>query len=264
MLDPVFLAPSCLSETWVSSGADGSTPLVLGNPSDTSCWPGNRNPHTTFSSTICPPGYRSACDGKPTDRQQTVWACCPNGFDCDGGTFSCILHGHTKDINTITVNDYDRLGNRIMTQHTGDEVEAHPITIAFYSSDIKIPTTSSPLSTTTSPKMTSSLSMPTSSTIPANASRILTTGASIGIGVVIGVTALSIVLAVGWWVRRQHRRKNTMVNAAEEVAHPHCREVPPLTGATLCEVNGSPDLFELGTEEVNKRTTEKLVGGVRP
>jgi hypothetical protein len=150
----------------------------------------------------------------------------------------------------------DRLGNTITTQYEGDEVQAHAITVAFYSTDIMFPTASSPSSATASPKMTSPLSIPTSGdNHPDYISKSWPMGAAIGAGVGIGVGASLILLAIGWLVQSQYKKRaNTAEDAAhpfaENAAHPFAKDAAhaSLSKPTpLCEINGARGLYELGT-----------------
>ncbi|GAP82999.1 putative serine family S28 [Rosellinia necatrix] len=211
MLTTIPLAPSCLTETWLLTvGSQGPAAVVVGNPHDPSCWPGTRDLATTISPAICPEGYTSACDITDSSQRkegETVWACCPSNFRCDGGTWSCVIgtRGPTK---TYTVTDTNSNGITITTKITTDRgVNAHSIRVAFRSSDIAPPPTSTNQSTgaDTTPAITAAAPSITSTSITPPESRYtgLSQGAWIGIGVTIGVSGLALLAAIVWMIKKR-------------------------------------------------------------
>ncbi|KAI0862230.1 hypothetical protein F4860DRAFT_512940 [Xylaria cubensis] len=165
MLTTLSIPTSCLTDTWLLPATGDNQPaIVLGNPHDTDCWPGNRNLGTTISPAVCPDGYVSACDidtASRRDESETVWACCPSKFHCDSGTWSCVMKATTPLTKTYIITEIDASGNTITTQVMTDRgINAHSIRVAFHSSDvlgqlsntIEVPT----------PQFTTSLSTPTS------------------------------------------------------------------------------------------------------
>ncbi|OTB12957.1 hypothetical protein K445DRAFT_25082 [Daldinia sp. EC12] len=205
MLTSLAIPTSCVTDVWVTStGTD--TGVFLGNPYDPSCWPGDRDLSTTISPAFCPAGYTSACNASPSnDASETVWACCPTGFSCDPGFFSCISGGQQSKTYIVTARD--RAGNTLTsTLETNGGVNAHSIRVAFHSSDLF----ASPTSTSFSTSATSSPPFPTS-TSPSDAdssdSGNLSAGAKIGIGIGVGLGGLILFLVLGWLAWRRYRNK---------------------------------------------------------
>ncbi|OTB01366.1 hypothetical protein M426DRAFT_14529 [Hypoxylon sp. CI-4A] len=171
MLTSLALAPSCLTETWVSTVNPTDSGIAIGNPYDTSCWPGARDIATTISPAICPVGYASACDGPSRrDASETVWACCPSGFHCDAGFFACLSNTLGDNSVTYTVTDLNILSSTTTKEWvaTGG-VNAHSIVVAFHSSDLAAlfssatPTSSAALISESSPASSDSGSLSTGS-----------------------------------------------------------------------------------------------------
>ncbi|KAI1656393.1 hypothetical protein F4813DRAFT_364225 [Daldinia decipiens] len=238
MLTTLALEPSCLTQLWVSSNGGTDSALVLGNPHDTGCWPAGRDLATTISPAICPSGYVSACDitsSHSTD--ETVWACCPTQFSCDGGYYSCVSGLKPGDTRVYTVTDTDRLGNTFTTTLSGDGgVNAHSIKVAFHSSDIIATSTSTP-----------------------GDSANLSTGAAGGVGVGVGIGVFLLCSGVSWLVLRRYRRKRLSTarkqDAPQQLLGLDSRgyRMDPLSMG-ITELDGAPRLQELGT----KRKTGEL------
>ncbi|KAI1767170.1 hypothetical protein GGR53DRAFT_463686 [Hypoxylon sp. FL1150] len=250
MFTIVSIAQSCLTETWGSLGQSTGTAVVLGNPYNTDCWNSNQNLSTTISPAVCPFGYTSACDASPRSDGETVWACCPTGFTCDGGFWSCLGDREIGSTKTYNVTMADTLGSTITTQklETGG-VNAHSIRVAFRSSDfamMPLPAASSDQATsTTTPTPTSDADVTTSGTGS------LSMGATIGVG--IGVGAAVLLLGVAGLAWRQYRRNKQVAAVEEDVCHP----VPngdtsqarmALSSTPMSEMDGAPGLFELETK----------------
>ncbi|TGJ82739.1 hypothetical protein E0Z10_g6032 [Xylaria hypoxylon] len=209
MLTTISLAPSCLTETWLSSSVGATTQpgVVLGKPHDPNCWPGNRDLTTTISPAICPYGYTSACDivdASRRDDTETVWACCPSHFWCDGGIFSCVKSLVEGSTNTYTAIDTDIFGNTITTQiMKTDGINAHSIRVAFHSSDIldHLSPTSGPSLSNPTPARTLTSPFPTASSEPAPTApnpEVWPAGAWVGIGVGVTIGAIILLSSVVW------------------------------------------------------------------
>ncbi|KAI0517843.1 hypothetical protein F5B22DRAFT_102040 [Xylaria bambusicola] len=254
MLTTLDLAPSCVTETWLMTvGTEGGAAVVVGKPSDPSCWPGTRDLATTISPAICPEGYTSACDiTDPSQKKpgETVWACCPSNFVCDGGTWQCLADqpGETK---TYTVFDTNSNGDTITTKVTSDRgINAHSIRVAFRSSDI----VGSPSSTTDTsvsrlaPTETATLSIPAppSNTAPGSSSKSPSTGAWIGIGVAIGVSALVLLASLVWLVRRRSRKQQPSIPPQYVAQVPKPPNKSYVTQPS--ELNADPGPHELETK----------------
>ncbi|KAI0201452.1 hypothetical protein F4808DRAFT_425232 [Astrocystis sublimbata] len=286
---PAPVPASCLTETWLSTATDKTVPnLVIGNPYNTDCWPLNHAPKgtTTYSPAICPEGYVSACDIDPASRRdssETAWACCPIGFHCDGGVFSCA--STISENSTFFPSDLDADGSTVTTEvYTyGFDFNAHSVLVAFHSEDFyNTPTTVSaevPTSTTTAttnpiatvPKATGA---PDVEPPKAPDSGNLPTGAIAGI--VIG-SVLGLVLVAGafWAIRRQRNRVQHLpypYHSQDEPkpeqpteqpihhtyptypAYPRNPQIPhipqPETDSimTPVELNSAPGPYELGTQ----------------
>ncbi|KAI0442302.1 hypothetical protein F4803DRAFT_519599 [Xylaria telfairii] len=216
MLTELSIPTSCLTETWVIS-ASGTNPVraILGNSADPKCWPGTRNLGTIISPAICPSGYTSACDIDPQSRgdaSETLWACCPSNFVCDGGFFSCIRHLNDNAPRTYFLTDTNSLGETTTTPVVTDGVNAHSVRVAFHSSDLAdlFPSTTDlpPPNATAAPTAISSLSTSTSSaTGGATDSKSLPAGGLVGIGVASALGAVLLLSGAFWLVRRRHRNK---------------------------------------------------------
>ncbi|KAI0914359.1 hypothetical protein F4823DRAFT_558055 [Ustulina deusta] len=221
MLTAVSVAPSCLSETWLMS----ATHVVLGKPGDPNCWPGTRDlaTATTISPALCPDGYTSACDisDATRDQSETVWACCPRNFYCDGGTWSCLADTgrQTKTYTLTTTDALGRSGQTIVTTDRG--INAHSIRVAFHASDIlnQLSPTSSTTSSNTQPVQTGITIYPTpTASGPADSSSDgLPSGSGIGIGFAIGIGASAVLVAIVWLVRRQRKSKQQVRGPPDRV-----------------------------------------------
>ncbi|KAI1394384.1 uncharacterized protein F4822DRAFT_424863 [Hypoxylon trugodes] len=219
MLTTLALAPSCVTQTWIISGTGDAVGLVLGNPHDTSCWPGNRDISTTISPAICPVGYVSACDvSSKRDDSETVWACCPSGFTCDDGFYSC-LSGRTNGVTkTYIATDVDRLGNTVTTTATtADGINAHSIRVAFHSSDLIITPSSTP----------GAISTPTSA-VENNISDSghLSAGATAGIGVGVGIGTFLLLSSIAWLAWRQCINRRRTMAGWQEAPEPESKSAP--------------------------------------
>ncbi|KAI0008570.1 hypothetical protein F4779DRAFT_618448 [Xylariaceae sp. FL0662B] len=202
MLTTIALAPSCLTQSWVS----GTSGIVLGNPYDTSCWAVSRDLSTTISPAICPVGYVSACDASPPPPETQA------------RQYGLVTQHATPGVTkTYTLTNLDRLGNTITRELSGDGgINAHSIRVAFHSFDL-VTTPSTAVSAITS-RPTLSPSIPSSSpaleSVPAAwRSSGLSIGATVGVGVGVGVGVLYLLLNIAWLVWR--RRK-----AGQSVADP--------------------------------------------
>ncbi|KAI8963366.1 hypothetical protein F5Y11DRAFT_346535 [Daldinia sp. FL1419] len=252
MLTSLAIPTSCVTDLWVTSSGT-NTGVFLGNPYDSSCWPGDRNLSTTISPAFCPVGYTSACNASPAnDESETVWACCPTGFSCDPGFYSCISGGQIS--NTYIVTGIDRAGNTLTSKlATNGGVNAHSIRVAFHSSDLFAP------STTASSSIPSSMA---SSTIPLSTSPNdsdesdsggLSSGAKIGIGIGVGLGGLLLFLAFGFLAWRRYRDKRLAGEQQAAAYQPYIApgqyQTHPSTAAGKASVmdNGS-GIHELGTK----------------
>ncbi|KAI1485702.1 hypothetical protein F5X96DRAFT_658384 [Biscogniauxia mediterranea] len=226
MSTTLSIPPSCLTEIWLVEGAQPTDfGVVLGNPNDDNCWPGTRDLSTTFSPALCPSGYTIACNASPTRASETAWACCPSGFICDGGTFSCLSNpGMTTEYSATMV---DRAGNTVVTSWVGsDGVNAHSVRVAFRASDVVVLATAS------------SSSSPSTTTSTAG----LSPGATAGLGVGVGIAAF-LLLALATWmavlvVRKRRRARNSGEDAAAAAQEQHA--------AYRGEMDAPPGLHELG------------------
>ncbi|KAI3325510.1 hypothetical protein HD806DRAFT_490501 [Xylariaceae sp. AK1471] len=207
MLTTIPLATSCLTNTWLTSdGGTGGQHISLGVPHDTNCWPGGRDLSTTISPAICPFGYTSACDivgASRRDESETVWACCPSQFHCDTGKLSCVMDSTHGMYKTYIVTDFNALGSTITRQFVHDGgIDAHSIRVAFHSSDILNPFSTTiaatlPPNATLSPTLTSSLPIPTSAaTSPTSSAGNGPRAAWIGAGIGIGSGAILLVSSI--------------------------------------------------------------------
>ncbi|KAI1271567.1 hypothetical protein F5Y07DRAFT_340665 [Xylaria sp. FL0933] len=261
MLTTLSIAASCLTETWLMSVPTGTdmiqhSAIVLGKPDDPNCWPGTRDLTTTISPAICPSGYVSACDitdASRRDESETVWACCPSGFRCDHGTWSCLA----KTTNTYTVTYLDFQGKTTTSVTSWDSgVNAHSVRVAFHSSDILnlvTPTSSSPGSNTAPTQTSPSLFATTTSDQPLRShAGGLSAGAGIGIGVAIAVGAIGLLAGIVWLARRQRRKKQQLSDRQEDAPLPqrskasYASDNPPIIRpAELFDLSG---VHELETE----------------
>ncbi|KAI1402588.1 hypothetical protein F4819DRAFT_453821 [Hypoxylon fuscum] len=259
MLTTLSLAPSCLTETWASQSGTNFA-IVLGNPYDTSCWHVNGDSSTTISPAICPVGYTSACDADSPQDGKTVWACCPSGFGCDGGAWSCLKDGTVGVTETYTASFIDPLGNTsTSTWKTESGINAHSVRVAFHSTDIVTTPSSTALSPLATPSLTSPLSTSTSATTPtALSSGNLSLGATVGVGVGIGIGTFIFLSGMAWIWRRY--RSGRQVTAVELESHrpssksgPFQVQMGPPT-TQVGEMNIAPGLHELDV----KRTVGEL------
>ncbi|KAI3327421.1 hypothetical protein F4824DRAFT_95433 [Ustulina deusta] len=214
MLTELSIPTSCLTETWLlPAHATAPAGAVLGNPADSKCWAGTQNPGTIISPAICPSGYTSACDIDPQSRRdasETVWACCPSDFTCDGGTYSCNRNFNDKASRTYFLTGTNNLGETTTTPVVVGGVNAHSVRVAFHSSDIldRSTTDSSRPTSTPVPIGTPSLSTPAPSvTSPVPNSESISAGGFVGIGVASGLGAVLLLSGLFWLVRRWRRNK---------------------------------------------------------
>ncbi|KAI0460571.1 hypothetical protein F5B21DRAFT_452325, partial [Xylaria acuta] len=261
MLTTLSIPTSCVTETWLSWESEASrAALVLGNPHDTNCWPGNRDLATTISPAICPEGYRSACDidsASRRDESETAWACCPGKFRCDGGTWSCVVDNTPRVTKTYAVTDVDFFGNTIITQVMSDSgINAHSIRVAFHSSDIlnQVSSTTDPVRSTEAraPTLTTSLSTPTSVAESPTAQNptTLPAGALIGIGIGGTVSVIFVISCIAWLVRRQYKRKQQFpAPGSSEPNKPSFPEIQSIIRPT--ELSTTSDVHELDTRAPN-------------
>ncbi|KAI8945160.1 hypothetical protein F4801DRAFT_598332 [Xylaria longipes] len=262
MLTTLSIPTSCLTETWFSSvpSATGTktAAIVLGNPHDTNCWPGNRNLGTTISPAVCPGGYMSACDIEAVSRRdesETVWACCPSKFYCDGGIWSCLADRTDGVTKTYVVTDIDFFGNTFTTQVTSDKgINAHSIRIAFHSSDIlnQVSSTTDSIHPTEAPAPTSTTSLSTSTSeaesSTAHNSESWPAGAWIGIGVGGALGVIALLSSILWLVRRRLKRKQQLpaLQNTPCPSEPNKPAIPEIYSTTRpAELNGAGGLYEL-------------------
>ncbi|KAI1799725.1 hypothetical protein F4811DRAFT_542377 [Daldinia bambusicola] len=264
----ISIPTSCVTDIWVTSTGT-ETGVQLGNPYDSSCWPGGRDLATTISPAFCPVGYTSACNASPSnDASETVWACCPTGFSCDPGFFSCISAGMQKK--TYIVTERDRAGNTLTsTLTTNGGINAHSIRVAFHSSDLF----ASPTSTTSSSSAssTSSSQFPTSTSLDdaelsGSGSGDLSVGAKIGIGIGVGLGGLLLFMLLGWLAWRRYRNKRLANEQDPSVyqpsyvgtaQHPQAYPVTPTT--KMSAMDNASGIHELGT-----RTYAELPAEIPP
>ncbi|KAI0850187.1 hypothetical protein F5Y00DRAFT_260916 [Daldinia vernicosa] len=234
MLTSLAIPTSCVTDVWVTSTGT-RTGVFLGNPFDSSCWPGKRDLATTISPAFCPVGYSSACNASPSnDDSETVWACCPTGFTCDGGFYSCLSGGRTSKTYIVTYTD--RAENTLTSQLVTDSgVNAHSIRVAFHSSDVFATATPTPTSSSASSPI------PTS-TSPSNSddsdSEGISAGAKVGIGIGVGLGGLILFLVLGWLAWRRYRNK---------VAPGQYQTHPGTPAAKMSVVANASGIHELGT-----------------
>ncbi|KAI0532641.1 hypothetical protein GGR58DRAFT_160262 [Xylaria digitata] len=240
MLTSISIASSCITQTWLSWDLDvNRAAIVLGNPHDSNCWPGNQDLDTTITPAVCPNGYTSACDitdASRRDRSETIWACCPSQYQCDDGFWKCI-NDHTPGVMmTLIVTDTDTLGN-ITTPTTlwASGVNAHSVRVAFHSSDLE--SSSSPTSESSTPSVTRTTTIlgvpsatpartltspfPTSTSESASAvpnSESLAPGAWAGIGVGSGLGVIILVLGIVWLVRRKSRERRQQLSGPQDAS----------------------------------------------
>ncbi|KAI0131283.1 hypothetical protein F4814DRAFT_163678 [Daldinia grandis] len=247
MLTSLAVPTSCVTDVWITSSGT-NTGVFLGNPFDSSCWPGNRDLSTTISPAFCPVGYTSACNASPSnDDSETVWACCPTGFSCDPGFYSCISGGQSTK--TYIVTDTDRAGNTLTVQLvTAGGVNAHSIRVAFHSSDLfatATPTSSSvssPIPTSTSPSDSDD-----------SDSEGISAGAKIGIGIGVGLGGLLLFLVLGWLAWRRYRNKRLAGEQEGSIYQPYIApgqyQTHPGTPATKMSImDNASGIHELGTK----------------
>ncbi|KAI0181573.1 hypothetical protein GGR52DRAFT_567792 [Hypoxylon sp. FL1284] len=287
MLTSSALATSCLSEMWVT----GATNLVIGNPYDPLCaiFRAERSVTSTLSPAICPEGLVSACNASPArDASETVWACCPTGWRCDGGVFSCTSDVPEGVTNTYTVTDIDTFGNTVTRQLIATAgLDIHSIRVAFHSSDLVAgpsPTASS-ASATSEPPATS---VPTTATSPSSAAAAtaaaaswsgLSAGATAGIGIAVGISIFLLLSAIAWFRWRSYRKKQQLDGGGGQVVLPTSQvdvsygqsynqsysqsRHPPadiyyneraLPQPPLNEMDGASGLYELGTGKAAARS----------
>ncbi|KAI0973794.1 hypothetical protein F4678DRAFT_410359 [Xylaria arbuscula] len=259
MLTTIPIAASCLTETWLMSVPGGSA-IVLGKPDDPDCWPGTRDLTTTISPAICPSGYSSACDitdASRRDESETIWACCPTGFHCDDGTWSCLA----EPTNTYTVTYLDFQGKTTTSLTTWDGgVNAHSVRIALHSSDLLNPVSSTIFSSDSNiPAQTStSLPTPTSIITPSSAAEGLPAGAWVGIGIAIAAGAFGLIASIAWLIRRKRRKSNQQLSSQQpqdvtqlpQQSNPnYTREA--LTAVHPVEMGGASGAHELETKSPN-------------
>ncbi|KAI1429661.1 hypothetical protein F5Y12DRAFT_709660 [Xylaria sp. FL1777] len=247
MLIDISIPTSCLTETWLipASGTAGAG-AVLGNPADPNCWAGAQDLGTTVSPAICPYGYASACNidyQSRRDASETLFACCPIGFTCDIGSWSCISHFIDLQSRTLFVTDTNEDGLTTVTPIVQANVNAHSIRVAFHSSDIidQSASTTDSARLTITPAPTATLSTSTSTvTPPVTKSGSIPTGVFVGIGVASALGAVILLLGIFWLVRRRYRRKQQ---------HPLSSPppTPPLstTRSTFEPVNECAEMFSI-------------------
>ncbi|KAJ2995898.1 hypothetical protein NUW58_g1144 [Xylaria curta] len=243
MLSELSLPASCLTETWlVPATGTGKVRGVLGNTADPKCWPGGLG--TTISPAICPSGYTRACDIASTSRadaSETLWACCPSGFTCDGGDFSCYRPYNREPAQTYPVTYSNNLGQVTTTSLEMGGLNAHSVRVAFHSSDIRNqfpPGASLPPPTATSSIATSvSSATPqvTSATPQVTSSQSLSAGGFVGIGVGSALGAVLLISGVAWLVRRRHYR-NRQQEQEQQQQQPGTSEYPSNPEKTHAEL----------------------------
>ncbi|KAI0594791.1 hypothetical protein F4775DRAFT_572470 [Biscogniauxia sp. FL1348] len=235
MSTTLSIPPSCLTEIWLVQGTEPTdVGVVLGNPDDESCWPGTRDLSTTLSPALCPSGYTIACNASPTRTSETAWACCPSGFICDGGTYSCLSNqGLTAEYTATMV---DRAGNTVVTPFVGtDGVNAHSIRVAFRASDVQL-LGAAPSTAAAAPTPT-----PTE-----EAAGPLSPGATAGLGVGVGIGTFLLLSLVAWLAMRVvgTRRRRARDNAAGAAAMDGDGAQRMYHG----EMDAPPGLHELGNK----------------
>ncbi|KAI0486743.1 hypothetical protein F4859DRAFT_312411 [Xylaria cf. heliscus] len=270
MLTTLSIPKSCLTETWLSTPAhtsNGNPAIVVGNPYDTNCWPGNRDLATTITPAVCPDGYVRACDidaASRRDESETLWACCPSKFYCDGGTWSCLFDRTTGVTRTYVVTDIDISGNTITTRVTSDRgVNAHSIRVALHSSDIlnqisSTTNTDSPTEASTpapAPTLTPSLSTPSSnveSPTPNNSEN-LSTGAWVGIGVGVTIGIILLLSGIVWAVVRQYKRKQQFPSVQDTPGPSKPKSPVHEIDSTIrpSELPSVPGLYELDADTLD-------------
>ncbi|KAI2615675.1 hypothetical protein GGR54DRAFT_263839 [Hypoxylon sp. NC1633] len=292
MLTTIAIAPSCLTQTWISHGFQGPSStgpqsvIGLGNQNDPSCWPGGRDLSTTISPAICPSGYVSACDASPRgDASETVWACCPSGFHCDGGWYSCV---YDVAPGVYTANDTDRFGNTIITSLLASGINAHSIRVAFHSSDLAnlVTTAVSTVLSSASYRGDSDFSIASSTPTPtpapaptASNSGSLSTGATAGVGVGAGVGVFILLSVVAWLALKRYRSRRQATISEHEAHRPMSKPdsysaprgltmgMDEVMGANeamvmneamgVNEVDGAPGLHELNAKMTHEAPTNQ-------
>ncbi|KAI1373847.1 hypothetical protein F4677DRAFT_428434 [Hypoxylon crocopeplum] len=262
MLTTIAIASSCLTQTWVSSSTGTTSAIGIGEPHHPSCWPGTRDLSTTISPAICPVGYVSACNaGSPRDASETVWACCPSGFHCDPGYYSCISDATSGASKTYTVTDTDILGNTITRQWITDGgINAHSVRVAFHSSDLIAPASPTPTASSPSADPNNNNNNHDAGNLP--------TGAIAGIGVGAGIGSFILLLGVAWVVWKRYRSKRMAVPSGQEAEGPESKSAPYHSSARPVgvhggEIDGAPGLYELDTRNaVGELPGDRLGGGV--
>ncbi|KAJ4015310.1 hypothetical protein NW752_006765 [Fusarium irregulare] len=184
--------------------------------SDAGCFPSSLELGSTFyySPGVCPSGFEVACSS--TFGGETRATCCPSSFSCQTETgwpwystdLCTIVIPRTVEVivsDSVVGGDWER------TTVRGAAANAIGIPIRWHSSDFESTTTADTASTATASRATATGSSSTaiSSGDSESDDGGLSMGAKVGIGVGVGVAALLAFIALGWFVLRARRAKQT-------------------------------------------------------
>ncbi|ETS87098.1 hypothetical protein PFICI_00926 [Pestalotiopsis fici W106-1] len=243
MITSLEIPTSCLTQIWMTTPPGDYEPgPVLGNPYDTACFPVARG--SSLSPALCPQGYHSACTPKSlTIEGETVMDCCPNGYFCDGGFFSCSSHSSANF--TVTMTDVDGPDQSLVLKTTVvNGMNAHSIRVRYATTDLFVTTTVSPDATETDaavPSSATTLPAATSSGEADTEAGGLSTGAKAGIGVGAAVGGLAL-LGFIFFLFRRSRRQTPRTELEDTTYH-------PMSGAPPVVPQKSPGPSEMGHKE---------------
>ncbi|KAK6207366.1 hypothetical protein LQW54_007195 [Pestalotiopsis sp. IQ-011] len=226
MLTSLEIPSSCLTQIWITTPPGDYQPgPILGNPYDTACFPVARG--SSLSPAVCPEGYHSACTPKSISIEgEVIMDCCPNGYFCDGGYFSCSSHASANF--TVTVTDVEGPDQSLVlkTSETNG-MNAHSIRVRYATTDLYITTTISPGASATDdgtavPSSASALPTATSTGSGSDDSQdaSLSTGAKAGIGVGAAVGGLALLGFVFFLFRRRSQKQKPRTELEDTTYRP--------------------------------------------
>lgn len=222
-LTTIFTPPaSCLSHIFLET-VSSDVAIVLGNYRDTaSCLPSGIDPLRTsyFSPGLaCPSGYTEACSSivSAGTAQETRATCCPvGGFTCKGvdatywpfdSSYGCQWYFPTTTVETVTTSS---AGAYYTTKHTMrgdyDYMNAFSVQLRYQSTDLT-PATSSASATSSSAASSGSATSSSTSAPSKLGGGGLSTGATLGIALGVGIPAAAILGALLVFAIMRWRKK---------------------------------------------------------
>ncbi|KAF2680103.1 hypothetical protein K458DRAFT_421909 [Lentithecium fluviatile CBS 122367] len=238
-------SPSCIARdnlwrigTKVSGNNVGYD--LFGGPSTSACLPSGYNPALTayFSPGRCPSGYTAATStvARVASITETAQICCPTGVSLGAefrtaprldypwmDTLICGMEYTENKVLTVTISEPGGIPSKapISIKSKGGAVFAYGIQVKFQEGDFDNKTTPTPTTEFPSVSASSEDSGPTTSSTEDNASGGgdgLSTRASVGIGVSVGLLALASVIGGVYFLLRA--RKGKRLNGRVEAYGP--------------------------------------------